>query len=209
MGLRAVKPAAVPASTGMADSARAVGQLDSTVDASLVTLPAVRMQVNARGLALGILAALATVFALSWAQSFVIPLLLGIVISYTVNPLVTWLEALKIPRVVGTVIVMASIIGALIFGTYSLRGQMRTIVAQLPEAAATFATGLARMRIGEIGNLRTVQNAAAELERATTQVPAEPVARRQRATRARSARHSRRTRAHRGRDTASGRSPDP
>jgi len=182
VGLRAVKPAAVPASTGMADSARAVGQLDSTVDASLVTLPAVRMQVNARGLALGILAALATVFALSWAQSFVIPLLLGIVISYTVNPLVTWLEALKIPRVVGTVIVMASIIGALIFGTYSLRGQMRTIVAQLPEAAATFATGLARMRIGEIGNLRTVQNAAAELERATTQVPAEPVARRQRAT---------------------------
>ena len=89
VGLRAVNPVAVPASTGMADSARAVGQLEATVDASLVTLPAVRMQVNARGLALGILAALATVFALSWAQSFAIPLLLGIVISYTVNPLVT------------------------------------------------------------------------------------------------------------------------
>ena len=86
------------------------------------------------------------------------------------------------PRVVGTVIVMASIIGALTFGTYSLRGQMQTIVAQLPEAAATFATGLARMRISEIGNLQTMQNAAAELERATTQVPAEPAARRQRAT---------------------------
>ena len=182
VGLRAVNPVAVPASTGMADSARAVGQLDATVDASLVTLPAVRMQVNARGMALGILAALATVFALSWAQSFVIPLLLGIVISYTVNPLVTWLEPLKVPRVVGTVIVMASIIGALIFGTYSLRGQMQTIVAQLPEAAATFATGLARMRIGELGNLQTMQNAAAEVERATTQETADPAARRQRAT---------------------------
>jgi len=56
VGLRAVNPAAVPASTGMADSARAVEQLDSTVSAPLVTLPAVRMQVNARGLALGILA---------------------------------------------------------------------------------------------------------------------------------------------------------
>jgi predicted PurR-regulated permease PerM len=182
VGLRAVKPVAVPASTGVADPARAVGQLDATADASLVTLPAVRMQVNARGLALGILAALATVFALSWAQSFVIPLLLGIVISYTVNPLVTWLEPMKIPRVAGTVIVMAGIIGALIFGTYSLRGQMQTIVAQLPEAAATFATGLARMRIGELGNLQTMQNAAAEVERATTQVTAEPAARRQRAT---------------------------
>ena len=182
VGLRAVKPVAVPASTGVADPALAVGQLDATADASLVTLPAVRMQVNARGLALGILAALATVFALSWAQSFVIPVLLGIVISYTVNPLVTWLEPMKIPRVVGTVIVMAGIIGALIFGTYSLRGQMQTIVAQLPEAAATLATGLARMRIGELGNLQTMQNAAAEVERATTQVTVEPVARRQRAT---------------------------
>jgi predicted PurR-regulated permease PerM len=181
-GPRPMNPAAVSAASGMAPPAGTVEQLDSTVDASLVTLPAVRMQVNARGLALGILAALATVFALSWAQSFVIPLLLGIVISYTVNPLVTWLEPLKVPRVVGTVIVMASIIGALIFGTYSLRGQMQTIVAQLPEAAATFATGLARMRIGELGSLQTMQNAAAEVERATTQVTAEPVARRQRAT---------------------------
>jgi hypothetical protein len=86
-----------------------------------------------------------------------------------VNPLVNWLELMKVPRVAGTVIVMASIIGAPIFGTYSPRGQMQTIVAQLPEAAATFATGLARMRIGEIGNLRTMRNAATEVERATTQ----------------------------------------
>jgi predicted PurR-regulated permease PerM len=108
--------------------------------------------------------------------------LLGIVISYTVNPLVNLLEALKLHRVLGTVIVMASIVGALIFGTYALRGQMQTIVAQLPEAAATLATGVARMRISEIGNLRTMQNAAAEVERATTQEPASPVPQRQHVT---------------------------
>jgi predicted PurR-regulated permease PerM len=174
--------AAVSASIGIDESARAGEQIGSTVDASLVTLPAVRMQVNARGLALGILAALATVFALSWAQGFAIPLLLGIVIAYTVNPLVNWLEAIKVPRAGGTVIVMVSIIGALIFGTYSLRGQMQTILAQLPEAAATFASGLARMRISEIGNWRTMQNAVAEVERATTEAIAGPAARHQRAT---------------------------
>jgi hypothetical protein len=108
---------AISAPTGVADSAHAVEQLDSSGDASLVTLPTVRMQVNARGLALGILAVFSTVFALSWAQSFVIPLLLGIVISYTVNPLVNWLEAIRVPRVCGTFIVIASIIGALICGT--------------------------------------------------------------------------------------------
>jgi len=154
----------------------------SANDASLIVLPAVRMSVNARGLALGILAALATVLALSWAQSFVIPLLLGIVITYTLNPLVNWLEAIKIPRAGGTALVMASIICALIFSTYSLRGQMRTIVAQLPEAAATLATGLARMRISELGNLRTMQNAAAEVDRATNQEIGGSAAPRQRVT---------------------------
>jgi predicted PurR-regulated permease PerM len=170
------------ASTAMTDSPRALDQVDSTVDASQVTLSPVRMQVNARGLALGILAALATVFALSWAQSFLIPLLLGVVISYTVNPLVNGLEAIKVHRTGGALIVMASIISALIFGTYSLRGQMQTIVAQLPAAAATLATGVARMRISELGNLRTMQTAAAEVERATTQEPPSPVAQRQRVT---------------------------
>ena len=182
VGLCAVNPTAVSTSTNTADSARAVERLDPGVDASLVTLPPARMQVNARGLALGILAGLATVFALSWAQSFVIPLLLGVVTAYTLNPLVNSLEAIKVPRIGGTVIVMASIIGALTFGTYSLRGQVQAIVAQLPEAAGTFATGVARLRISAIGNLQTMQSAAAAVERATTQEPAGPVVRGQRAT---------------------------
>jgi predicted PurR-regulated permease PerM len=164
-----MNPADVFASIGTAASARAVEQLDSALDASLLSLPPTRMTVDARGLALGILAVLATVFFLSWAQNFVVPLLVGIVISYTLNPLVTWLEAIKIPRVVGTVIVMGSVIGALVFGTYSLRGQMQTIIEQLPEAATKFSTGLARMRVTQIGNIQKMQSAATEVETATIQ----------------------------------------
>src|SRR4029077_3362600 len=129
------------------DPASAVTPPSRAVDASPIILPATRIPVNARGLALGILAAVALVFALSWAQTFVVPLLLGIVVSYTLNPLVTWLEAIKVPRVLGAVIVMASVISALVFGTYSLRGQMQTILEQLPEAATNLSTELARMRI--------------------------------------------------------------
>jgi predicted PurR-regulated permease PerM len=164
-----MNPPAVSASIVTVDSAPPVEQRDSPVDTSLVTLPAVRMQIDARGLALGLLAALATVFILSWAQSFVVPLLLGIIIAYTLNPLVDWLESIKVPRIGGTGIVMILTIGALTFGTYSLRGQMRTIVAQLPEAAATISTEIARMRISESGNLRNMQAAANQMERATTQ----------------------------------------
>ena len=164
-----MNPTAVPAAIGTEDSARTVQQLGAAVDASLVSFPATRMPVDARGLALGVLAALASLFALSWAQGFVVPLLLGIVLAYTLNPLVAWLEAVKIPRVVGTVVVMASVIGALVLGTYSLRGQMQTIIEQVPEAATKFAAGVARLRTGQIGTMQKMQNAATEVEKATTQ----------------------------------------
>jgi predicted PurR-regulated permease PerM len=175
-------PAAVPAPVGTADSARAGEQPGSAADASLVTLPATRMPVDARGLALGVLAALASVLALSLAEGFVVPLLLGIVIAYTLNPLVGWLEAIKIPRVLGTVIVMTSVIGALVLGAYSLRGQMQTIIEQLPEAATKFTTGLARMRISQIANMQKMQDAASAVEKATTQAAGGAVAVRQPAT---------------------------
>src|SRR5579862_8517027 len=172
---------AASAATGTADSAPAVGH-DSGVDAALATLPAVRMQIDARGLALGLLAAFATIFILSWAQIFVIPVLLGIIISYTLSPLVDGLEAIRVPRAAGTGVVMVSIIGALIFSTYSLHGQMRTIVAQLPEAAATISTEIARVRISELGNFRKMQTAANEMEQATTQEVRSTVIPRQRIT---------------------------
>jgi predicted PurR-regulated permease PerM len=164
-----MKLTAQPASIGADDLPRAAAQLGPAVDRLQVALPATRMRVDKRGPALAVLAALASVFALSWAQAFVVPLLLGIVLAYTLNPLVVWLEAIWIPRVAGTTIVMASVIGALVFGTYSLRGQMQTIVEQLPEAATQFAAALGRMRIGQFGDMQKMRDAASEVEKATTQ----------------------------------------
>jgi predicted PurR-regulated permease PerM len=140
------------------------------------------MVADARGLALGVLAALALIFSLSWAQTFLVPLLLGIVIAYTLNPLVAWLEAIKIPRAAGTVVVMASVIGALVLGTYSLRGEMRTIIEQLPEAADKVSTSIEGVRIGQLGNIQKIQNAAAGVEKATTQAAGGSLASRQPAT---------------------------
>jgi len=174
--------AAVPASDATADSARAAEPTGTAVDAPVVSFPATHVPVvDARGLALGVLAALASVFALSWAQAFFVPLLLGIVLAYTLSPLVAWLEAIKIPRAVGTVIVMATVIGAVLLGTYSLRGQVQTIIEQLPVAASKFATGIARIRIGQ-GNLQKIQSAATEVEKATAHAAGGPASPRQPAT---------------------------
>jgi predicted PurR-regulated permease PerM len=165
-----------PVATIKADSAGAAEEDRPVANALVAT---VRMVVDARGMALGVLAALALVFALSWAQKFLVPLLLGIVIAYTLNPLVVWLEAIKIPRVAGAVIIMVSVIGALVLGTYSLRGEMQTILEQLPEAAAKVSTAIERVRIGQPGSMQKIQNAATEVEQATTQAAGGSVASRQ------------------------------
>jgi predicted PurR-regulated permease PerM len=158
-----------PAVSVNADSAPTAEGGGATPNASLATVPSVRLAVDARGVALGILAVLALLFALSWAEKFLVPLLLGVIIAYTLNPVVMWLEALKIPRVVGTVVVMASVMSALALGAYSLRGEMQTIIEQLPEAASKFATAITHMRLGETGNLQKMQSAATMVEKAATQ----------------------------------------
>jgi predicted PurR-regulated permease PerM len=158
-----------PASNGKAAPARVEEEPGSAGGAPSFDFPSTGMPAAAGGLALGILAALAVVFALSWARVFLVPLMLGIVIAYTLNPLVVWLERIRIPRAAGTVLVLAGVIAAVVLGSYALRGQVQTIIEQLPEAATKFANGVSRMRIGQTGNLQKLQNAAAEVEKATAQ----------------------------------------
>ena len=131
---------------------------------------AIRLPVDASGLSLGILATLAVVFALEWAQSFVISLLLGILFAYTLNPLVVWLERLRIPRVVSASIVMLGVLCALLLGSYALQGQVQKILTQLPETTSRFSAGLASMGAGQRDNMKNVQAAATEMEKATSQV---------------------------------------
>lgn len=125
-----------------------------------------------RGPALAILATVAVVFALEWAQSFFISLLLGILFAYTLNPLVVWLERIRMPRVLGTGIVMGAVVCALVLGAYSLRGQMQAILDQLPAAVSKLSAGLASLRKDQASTMKKVQTAASEIEKATS----EPVA---------------------------------
>jgi predicted PurR-regulated permease PerM len=150
------------------DSAVAAGVAPAAApDAAL--LPTIRMPVNVRGVALTLLAVIAVVGALELAQTFFVSLMLGILGAYTLNPLVVYLERLKIPRLAGTILVMAAVLAGLAVGAYSLRGQAQAIIEQLPEAAKTFSTAVARLRTDAGGNLEKMQNAAAEVEKATAQ----------------------------------------
>lgn len=126
--------------------------------------------VEGRGLALRIIATVALIYALDWAQGFVISLLLGILLAYTLNPLVEWLGKIKIPRAIGATVVMAIVICGILFGGYSLRNQIQSIITQLPEAANKLSAEVLRMQKGPLGNIQKMQNAATAVEKATSTV---------------------------------------
>lgn len=132
---------------------------------------------------MAIIATVAVVYALDWAQSFFISLLLGVLFAYTLNPLVVWLERARIPRSIGTGLVMLGVVGTLAFGSYSLRGQVQTILDQLPDAVAKLSAGLASLRKSEPGTMEKVQTAATELEKVADQAAGAPVRQKQAATR--------------------------
>jgi predicted PurR-regulated permease PerM len=144
--------------------------------------PVVHMSVDARGISLAILAVIAVIVVLDWAQTFVVSLLVGILIAYTLNPLVAWLERIRIPRVAATTVVMLGVMGALGLGGYLLRGQVQAIVDELPSAASKFSTGMARLRTSQGGTMQKVQSAALEVEKATTQAAGVAAAPKQPAT---------------------------
>jgi predicted PurR-regulated permease PerM len=135
---------------------------------------AAHLPVEFRGAAPGIVATVVLIFALDWAQPFLITLLLGILFAYTLNPLVVWLERIRIPRVVGASLVMLVVLCALALGTYALRGQVQRIIAQLPIAASKLSTGLDKMRSDQHSNMKNVQAAASTIENATSKADLSP-----------------------------------
>jgi len=130
--------------------------------------PTADLPSDSRGMAAIIVATVATVFALSSAQKFFIPLVFGLILACTLNPLVRFLERLKIPRLVGTTLVMAALLCGMVAATLSLRTQVEKILDQIPEAAAKLSATL-RDLASQPNPMVKVQEAARKLEQATNQ----------------------------------------
>lgn len=126
--------------------------------------------IQVKNVALVIITTIAVIFALNWAQSFAITLLLGVLLSYTLNPMVKWLELIKITRVIGSTIVIFAVIFGITFAGYSLRGQVQSIISKLPEAAVKLTSGLTPSRGEPLSNMQKVQIAASQVEKATSSV---------------------------------------
>ncbi|MDY7574938.1 AI-2E family transporter [Actimicrobium sp. CCI2.3] len=133
-----------------------------------------RVHVDVRGLSLTIIAVVATLFALQMAQKFLIPLVCGIFLTYTLNPVVGWLERCRIARLFGTVLVMLALTASITVVTTSLADEFQSIVKTLPEASHKVARAVLRYRSGQPSALQRMQAAAAEIEAATSGARSNP-----------------------------------
>ena len=141
--------------------------LDTVIDTAAPLTPSIDLSVHSTSLA--ILAIVAFVFALEWAQSFLIPLVLGIFISYTLNPLVVWMERIYIPRLLGTTVVMFALLFGISQAVYSLRGEFQSIIEHLPAATHHLSRVIIRTQQGQRATLQKMQAAATEIEKAAGQ----------------------------------------
>ena len=126
--------------------------------------PAPAVDLNARSIALFVLAASAAMAVLHWAQAVFIPIVLSILISYALDPIVRAIMFVRIPRAAASFLVVASLAGVFGYTGYSLSDDATAVVATLPEAATKLRQAMRRGE-GEQSPMQQVQRAADELQR--------------------------------------------
>ena len=127
---------------------------------------AIRMPVDIRSAALTVLAGLAIVLVLQYAQAMIIPIVLGVLISYALEPIVAWMERWRIPRPLAAAVVLVALVASSGWLLYSLRSQAGAIVEQLPQAAKRLRRSMEHDRPTAATAIQQVQQAATELEKA-------------------------------------------
>lgn len=121
--------------------------------------------VGVTSLTLTVLTSIAVVVTLQYMQAVLVPLVIGILVAYGLEPFVAALTRVHIRRSIGAGIVLIGLVGILGIAVYALSGQALQIVAQIPEAAQRIRDRAAsRGRHGDSA-IGQVQKAATELQK--------------------------------------------
>jgi predicted PurR-regulated permease PerM len=116
-----------------------------------------------------VLAVLAICGAAKVAAPFLIPVVVGMLASYSLKPFVAWLERIHVPRAFGSLLVLLVLTALVIGGISLLKDDFTNALAELPDAAHKIrlaARQTANDRQTPMGHVRA---AAAELNRAATE----------------------------------------
>lgn len=113
-----------------------------------------------------VLATLGSIYMLHWAKPVLIPLLLGLLLSYALAPLVNRLERLHLPRALGAGLVTLGLLGGLGATGWILSDDAVGFIESMPAAAQKIRQSARATRHQPETTIDKVQKAATELERA-------------------------------------------
>jgi predicted PurR-regulated permease PerM len=167
-----------PASVGAMPLPGAAGEPDEAPAAAVPAVDSAPTAARASrysriGVAVGVVAVIALVAALYLARAFVVPLLIGILASYSLSPLVEWLKTLRVPRPAAAALVLAALVGGSSWIAISLRDDAAAMIEKLPEAARKLRQNMSAARSSGPTALQNMQEAAKELEGATAEAAGE------------------------------------
>ena len=90
----------------------------------------IRTPIDIRNAALAVIAVIAIVLTLQYAQAMIIPIVLGVLLSYALEPVVAWMERWRLPRALAAAVVLSAD-----GGLARHASSANAMVEQLPEAA--------------------------------------------------------------------------
>ncbi|TMH13183.1 MAG: AI-2E family transporter, partial [Betaproteobacteria bacterium] len=93
-----------------------------------------------RSNAIVVLALIALVVFLHWAQAVLIPITLSVFLTYALKPIVNWLERkAKLPKAIGAAVTLVVILGAMGWGLNSLQPEALDVLDIVPRATEKFS----------------------------------------------------------------------
>ena len=131
--------------------------------------PVLHVPVDVYSISLVVLATLAVIVALQWARAVLIPLMLGVMISYALSPLVNLMERGHIPRFLGAAVLLLAIVGGSGYAVYSLSDDAGKLIESLPAAAQKLRQAQVIVRGAPVGAMEKVQIAASQIEKAASE----------------------------------------
>jgi predicted PurR-regulated permease PerM len=144
-----------------------------TVDRSTNPIgPPSSSSVHVRNIAFTLLSIAIVILLIQFMQQVLLPLVLGGLLFYALDPAVDWLQQVRVPRAIGAALMLFVVVCGGAVGAYALQGQALTVIDQLPVGARRLAATLQRTPDGTPGAIEKVQQAADALQAAEKSAPA-------------------------------------
>ena len=125
-------------------------------------------------IAVAVVAVIAIVAAARIAETFLVPVVAGILLSYTLRPGVSALERVRVPRVIGATLVITALVAATSASLYAISGEINDAMSTLPAAARKLRNVAMNLEKSPPGPVTNMKAAAVELDRAAAAATGKP-----------------------------------